>query len=215
MTAMFQSWNDLTFLHWRIPMAAVAKTVPKPLTVDTFDGTAWIALTCFRIEGLRPPFFPALPWISNFPETNCRTYVTAPDGKPAIWFFSLDCARALAVIAAQMTFGLPYVWSNMSVRIDGRRARYLSRRARACTDIEIEREAPVAPGPREIFLTERYRLYSTLFGRVVYADVEHRPWPLESATIIRCRQNIVHGDDRPLAHFSPGVRARIHVPRFL
>ena len=44
------------------------------LELDTFEGAAWIGLVPFEIYGT-----PGLPY---FPETNVRTYVVGPGGKP-------------------------------------------------------------------------------------------------------------------------------------
>ncbi|KAE8762096.1 DUF2071 domain-containing protein, partial [Georgenia thermotolerans] len=33
-----QRWSDLTFLHWALPVSAVAEQLPPGLEVDTFDG---------------------------------------------------------------------------------------------------------------------------------------------------------------------------------
>src|SRR5512146_2978717 len=103
---MFQNWCSLTFLHWRMPVSAVATLIPKSLAVDSFDSSAWVGVTPFRLSGLSPPFCPAMPWLSAFPETNCRTYVRGPDGQPGIWFFSLDAARLAAVFGARLGYGL-------------------------------------------------------------------------------------------------------------
>ena len=35
------------------------------------------------------------------------------------------------------------------------------------------------------FLTERYRLFSTIAGTLVYAPVEHVPWPLREVRVTR------------------------------
>ena len=112
---MLQSWRWLTFLHWRYEPTLIRGRLPKGLELDIFDGVAWIGLTPFVLENLRLPLLPALPWISRFPETNLRTYVRGPDGEPGIWFFSLDAARLLAVVAARFTYGLPYKWAQMRV----------------------------------------------------------------------------------------------------
>ena len=50
---------------------------------------------------------PAMPWASEFPELNVRTYVSV-DGKPGVYFFSLDAASALAVASARTFFKLNY-----------------------------------------------------------------------------------------------------------
>jgi uncharacterized protein YqjF (DUF2071 family) len=41
-----------------------------------------------------------MPRVSAFPELNARIYVEQ-DGKPGVWFLSLDAANALAVWAAR------------------------------------------------------------------------------------------------------------------
>lgn len=44
------------------------------------------------------------PWhvVPPFPETNLRTYVLGPDGRPGIWFWSLDATSPSAVAAARL-----------------------------------------------------------------------------------------------------------------
>src|SRR5262250_330528 len=84
---MFQSWHKLLFMHWQIPAAALRQLVPHRLTIDTFEGKAWVAVTPFTLRGTRPTFTPPLPWVSNFHEINVRTYVFL-DGVPGVWFFS-------------------------------------------------------------------------------------------------------------------------------
>ena len=53
--------------------------------------------------------------MSDFCETNVRTYVRDASGRPGIWFLSLDAARLGAVITARTTYRLPYFWSAMRI----------------------------------------------------------------------------------------------------
>src|SRR5579872_5995304 len=87
---MPQTWRRLTFLHWPYDPADVRPLIPSSLELDTFEGAAYIGLIPFEIFNI-----PALP---HFPETNVRTYVIGPDGSRAVWFFSLDAGRLLAVL---------------------------------------------------------------------------------------------------------------------
>jgi uncharacterized protein YqjF (DUF2071 family) len=222
---MYQSWRDLTFLHWRYPVDVIQRLVPGPLRVDSFDGTAWVGVIPFMVGGLRPPFLPQFPRISNFPETNCRTYVTAPDGSAGVWFFSLDAGSAFAVAGARLTYGLPYFWSKMQVRRSARRFSYASSRfsphAPALSSIEVVESGPIETTALETFLTARFRLYSRLFGQLTYAAVEHPPWPLRSAEVVRINQTLTNAAGlpapagAPIAHFSPGVTVRVARPKRL
>ena len=99
---MLQRWLKLTFLHWPYEPDVIRPLIPKQLTLDTFDGAAWIGLVPFLISGLRPPWMPVLPWISTFPETNVRTYVRGPNGDRGVWFFTLEADRLLGVMGARI-----------------------------------------------------------------------------------------------------------------
>jgi uncharacterized protein YqjF (DUF2071 family) len=120
--AMSQTWRRLTFLHWPYEPALVERLLPPGLLLDTFDGAAWVGLVPFEIYNLRG--------IPHFPETNVRTYVIGPDGSRAVWFFSLDAARLIAVLGARIAYHLPYFWAKMLVASEGGTIHYRSRRKR-------------------------------------------------------------------------------------
>jgi len=220
---MFQQWRHLTFLHWRYPPDVVQARLPAGLTVQTMDGAAWVGLIPFLMTGVRAPGVPALPWLSRFPETNVRTYVSGPDGASGIWFFSLDAARLPAVLTARTSYGLPYFWSDMSVGVSATTFTYRSWRrwpgpAGARCDAEVVLGEPLVPrdgGPAEQFLTARFRLYSRFAGRLVAADAQHEPWPLHRGRVDRLDQNLVQAaglpdpPGEPQVLVSPGVTVRV------
>jgi uncharacterized protein YqjF (DUF2071 family) len=221
---MFQDWNWLTFVHWRFPAQTIAPFLPRGLQVDTFDGSAWVGMTPFYLSHLRPRLLPAVPWISHFPETNVRTYVRDRNGYPGIWFFSLDAARLTAVVGARMSYGLPYKWARMSVKRNGNRIHYRSSRIRedtAFVNATFETGLSIHRGDLEFFLTERYRLYTILAGRLAFADVEHEPWPLQQSHVIHLEQSLLRSaglppaTEEPLVLFSRGVRVAVGRPHWL
>ena len=83
--AATQRWNDLLFAHWPIAPEAMRPLVPPELSLDLFDGLAWIAVTPFHMSGVRARWLPLLPGLSAFPELNVRTYVTY-GGKAGVYF---------------------------------------------------------------------------------------------------------------------------------
>lgn len=115
---MVHWWDQLTFIHWHYPAGEVQRLLPHGLEVDSCDGSAWVGLVPFFLRiglpGVRP-----VPWVSQFAETNVRTYVRSTDGESGIWFFSLDAARLGAVLVARSTYWLPYFWSRMHLERSG------------------------------------------------------------------------------------------------
>ena len=205
---MAQTWLDLLFAHWSLPVEELRPLVPPTLELDTFEGRAWVGVVPFRMRGVRPRGLPGLPWVSAFPELNVRTYVRARDEgrvKPGVYFFSLEAANPLAVRIARGLFRLPYFDARMSCDDDGSGGlRYRSERthrgapaarfvarygpSRAAAGSELDSEGG---GGAELtaWLTERYALYTTGLGadamradaRVRIGEIHHAPWPLEPA----------------------------------
>ncbi len=213
-----QSWRDLLFAHWPVPAADLRKLVPDGLNLEEYDGTAWVGVVPFRIVGLMRRPFPDLPGVSAFPELNLRLYVER-DGKPGVWFLSLDAANALAVWAARRFFYLPY-WRariNFSAGADG--FRFRSDRVGPAPAVGFEAAyRPAAepfearPGSLEAFLVERYCLYArSADGRLYRGEVHHAPWPLQRAEgsvdageLLR-PHGLSVGGNAPVLHYSRGV----------
>jgi uncharacterized protein YqjF (DUF2071 family) len=186
---MAQTWADLLFCHWPVAPGALRDHVPETLPLDLFDGSAWISVAPFEVQGTRPRGALPPPVLSRFPELNVRTYVTIRD-RPGIWFFSLDAASALAVAAARGLYRLPYFRARMAIAADGPWIEYRSERSdpRGAPARFAARYRPAggvrhaAAGSLEAWLVERYRLYTVDDdGRIFCGDIHHRPWTLRDA----------------------------------
>jgi len=182
---MAQSWHDLLFAHWPVEPGSLKELVPAQLPLDIFDGRAWVGVIPFHMSGIRARGMPPLPGLSSFPELNVRTYVTL-DGKPGVYFFSLDAANLSAVWTARKFYSLPYFHARMSSQgIDGR-IDYASTRCRGNAVFRATYRPIGAIQPRdnaslEHWLTARYCLYTMKAGQVQRAEIHHLPWPLQDA----------------------------------
>ena len=185
---MGQTWKDLLFAHWPIPAEAMRPHVSPQVSLDVFDGQAWLGVTPFQVTGLRLVATPPIPRLSTFLELNVRTYVTV-GGKPGILFFSLDAGSAVAVQAARRFYRLPYFRARMSAERTGPLVDYSSERvAGAAGQFAFKgRYGPTGevfqanPGSLEYFLAERYCLYTVDEGQLFRGEIHHPPWPLQPA----------------------------------
>ena len=188
---MTQRWNDLLFLHYSLEPELVRSKVPEVLTLETYQQRAWVSVTPFWISHLRPPGVPSLPWVSAFPEINVRTYVTY-DGKPGVYFFSLDAGNLSAVWGARIFYRLPYWQASMKVRgRGGPELDYASKRQHGPKPAELKclygpagpQSFHASPGSLEHFLSERYCLYTVTRKRLYRGEIHHLPWDLQSAKV--------------------------------
>ena len=217
-------WLNLTFLHWQFDPALVQAGLPDDLTVDTFDGAAWVGLVPFQMEVQLPGGVP-IPREGTFPETNVRTYVRGPDGTPGVWFSSLEAGRLSATAVARATYGLPYFWATMTAEANNGHWSYRSRRRwpgpkGAHCNVDATPTSPIEhQSDLERFLTARWGLFSTFLGRTLYAPITHERWPLYHADITLVDDGLMAAagfpipDEAPLAHWTPGVDVRIGRPR--
>jgi uncharacterized protein YqjF (DUF2071 family) len=213
---MAQSWHDLLFAHWPVDSALLRPHIPTALQIDTVDAQGWIAVVPFRMSGVRLRATPALPWFSAFPELNVRTYVVA-DGKPGVWFFSLDAQNPVAVAAARAWFHLPYFHARMKCEDHDGSIQYSSERTHpgappAALQVNYRPVAEIfeaSPRTLEHFLTERYCLYAAdCRGRIFRGEIHHQPWQLQIAEAtfhqnnMTGAANIALASQKPLLHFA-------------
>lgn len=242
---MSQTWNDLLFMHFAIQPRVLRALVPEVLTLDLYEGNAWLSITPFWLSNLRPPGLPPAPVISRFPEVNVRTYVTY-ESKPGVFFFSLDAGNLSAVWGARVFYRLPYwhaqmkVWGQLasgytkmrnaasardeiryrSKRIHGPKARNgPAEFAAAYKPVSSVRTA--TPGGLAEFLAERYCLYAWNRGKLYRAQIHHLPWPLQQAEVEVETNTLAEpiGLSLPkmpdLAHFSRSLKVLVWAPERL
>jgi uncharacterized protein YqjF (DUF2071 family) len=224
---MLQSWKKLTYVHWPVAPEQVDKNLPEGLAADTIDGSAWVGLVAFEMQRIRIPGTPAIPYFGTFPETNVRTYVLDSQGRPGVWFDSLDITRLLPVAVARTAYRLPYMWASMTIHEKNGHIEYRARR-RWPGPRDASSRLAVAPGnaiadsdqsPLERFLTARWGLYTMMGRRLAYAPVDHPTWPLQNAELLILNDELVAAagyslpEKQPIVHYSAGVDVRIGLPK--
>jgi uncharacterized protein YqjF (DUF2071 family) len=210
---------DLAFFHWPVAADLVRAQLPEGLELDCYEGEAWISVVPFRMQDVMLRGLPAMPGISAFPEINVRTYVVK-DGKPGVWFFSLDANNALAVWAARKFFHLPYFMATMSCS-GSEEIAYASTRQKDGAAFAARYRPAGSPltlprGGVEEWLSERYCLYAcNAKGRIFRGEVHHARWSIQPIEF-EIEQNSVampfgfELDTKPvLAHFSRHLDVRV------
>lgn len=187
---MRQWWGKLLFMHWPVEVSALRPLVPPQLSIDTFDGRAWVGVVPFKMWGVRPYFTPPVPGLSSFLELNVRTYVHYR-GVPGVWFLSLDINSPVARWGGRQFFFLPYHDAEMRLGQRGNAIEFASERlasdappANFSANWTFSERLPQAePDSLEFFLTERYCLYSSFREQLYRCRVFHDPWPLQTAEV--------------------------------
>lgn len=222
---LYQKWRNLLFAHWSFPPDVIQATLPDGLAVDTYHNKAWLGVIPFYMRDVRPRFVPSVPLISDFLELNVRTYVLDKEGRPGVWFYSLDCNQWLAAAAARVGYLLPYFDAEMSAEegSDG----LIEYRCRRRTVQSVSRfwygghgvARQAVPGTLDFFLVERYLLFTRdpAGGDISCGRVHHAPYPLLQPNLAAFDTVMLEVNGLPKAsgapdvvHFSPGVDVKTY-----
>lgn len=215
----WQKWRDLLFVHWYVPVDSLRALVPPQLELDLWQGQALVGVVPFAMEGVRPSWLPSL-FALDFLETNTRTYVTY-NGRPGVYFFSLEAASLLAVKAARWGWGLPYFHAKMELERDGDWIAYSTKRGGADASFRYrpaKHLGPSAEGTFEYFLLERYLLFSIKNDAVYEGQVVHEPYPAREVELASIDETLINaaGLERsgaPCAvHYASGVDVEVFGP---
>ena len=216
---MQQNWHDILFMHWPLDPQLLFPCLPAILRphLDYYAGTPWVGVIPFWMSGVRPRWLPPLPGLSQFSELNVRTYLTI-DGKPGVYFFSLDANNLPAVWAARLGFGLPYLHARMKTKKTADRIVYRSERRSPAVGAQFVGEYGPAnevfkatPGTLDYFLIERYCLFVPAGRTIMRGDIHHKPWPLQAAWCRTTANSVAQADGIRL----PTVEPVLHYARDL
>jgi uncharacterized protein YqjF (DUF2071 family) len=219
--AIRQNWSDLLFMHWRVSEDKLRAIIPEPLEIDTFDGSAYIAVVPFLMTGIRLHWLPPVPGTTRSLELNVRTYVRY-GMRRGVYFLSLDAENGLIVQTARKWFGLPYYKAQMSMR-KATYTRYENLRTHAGAPAAafravyrpLKEPRPSEPGTLEHFLTERYCLLTADAGKpVCIGEIDHKPWPLRRAEAEIEANTMtepfgIKVDNQPLMHYSSSIDVKL------
>lgn len=234
-TVASQRWSDVTFVHWRVDPAIVAPLLPPGIAPDVEGGTTWVGLIAFELSDARIGPIPRPGRWGSFTEVNVRLYGVDASGRRGVVFRSLEASSLPAVLAARALFSLPYVWARTDQRTREDRWEYVSQRisglryarprtpgrrmrargARFRLDVDVDRTAVVDTEVAR-FLTARWGLYQSRFGRTLWLPNTHEPWVLHPARVVTLHDELCAAAGLPgLSNrppdsvlFSPGVTAR-------
>ncbi|GAA4926093.1 DUF2071 domain-containing protein [Streptomonospora halophila] len=217
-----QHWRDVVFVHWEADPGAVRHLLPLGTRPDTLAGRTYAGLVAFRVAA--PRALGTVP-TGGFDEVNVRLYSVDRQGRRGVVFATMDADALPSVLAARALAGVPYIWSDVSLRSGPEGAAGAVRRrlpgppATARWHVAVGDRIP-EPADLEVFLTARWGLHTAHLGRTVWLPVSHPPWPLHRAELRSYRGDLLpaagipHPPGPPASVlWSPGTTAAFHPPQ--
>lgn len=234
------TWRDGLFCHWPIEPDALRPHVPEPLTLDTYDDSAWISVVSFVAANAG---FRGTPRVlrPTFAGLTVRTYVSYR-GDQGLYFLSIDVGSAAIATVADRFTRLPVRRARMHVSrsegttpYDGAQVSFASARELpdepdALFTVTYEPADEIAfaePGTRDAWLTERQRFFAPRERKtgtrprrtLLVGEVAHAPWPLQSASVTSHENQLFAANDLPdpesdpVVQYCPELALTVSIPR--
>lgn len=205
----YQEWNKAFFLHWEVAPELLIPLLPKSVTLDTFNGNAWISLVAFDMNHIGMRSLPRLPHISDFHEINIRTYIKCK-GKPSVYFLSMEGSKRSSCAILKAISKFPYEYSKMK-RTD---FSYESQNATANNSFKLIyrlKSELVKKDETDVWLTERYAVFQEHKNKLIEYDVHHVEWTLQPILIKELKLdypklNHLINNQPDRTHYSEGVK---------
>ncbi|PKD16193.1 hypothetical protein APR41_10425 [Salegentibacter salinarum] len=177
---IYQEWQDVIFLHYKVDIDALKNYVPAELSIDTFDGDAWISVVAFTTRNVKPRGLPSFSPLSDFHEINIRTYIK--DGKRSgIYFLSLEAAKIISAELTKLITELPYIFTEINREkglFSGKNKDYNS-----FFDVKYEVKEIKEKDKLDSWLMERYALFQDGREHIIVFEVLHQPWELRNLNL--------------------------------
>ncbi len=183
-----QTWKHILFLNFKVAPEEIRKRLPTCLSLDTYQGDAFLSVVPFRMEGIRFPYTPVLPFSSLW-ELNLRTYVTYK-GRPGIYFFTLDTDHLLSEWIANSFFHLPYRYRSMRASFSPVERLYQFEALGSLESQVLVSKTPLVTSSLSEWLVERYSLYTIKKGKLYRGDVIHDPWDLHFSKVVSLKEGL-------------------------
>lgn len=183
------TWTNGLFVHWPFDPDQLRPHIPPPLELDVFDGYSWVSILPFVLSQSGIRFSPSSLRLT-FPELNFRTYVSF-DGTPGLYFFSIDVDQSLIPAVIGRGTRLPCYDADIDIHTCNDHVRFRcvrnhSNEPPAHFEVSYKPDSGrfyAESGTLDYWLIERRRMYDPVERGVLYADIAHNPWELQSADV--------------------------------
>lgn len=216
-----QTWRDFLCLHWPIPAEALQKHIPARLTIDRFDGKAYVSIVAFRAVDSRPTFAPRMLGMS-WSQVNVRTYVHFEGKEPGIYILAADTDSLMASLGMRVGQGVPTRTSRIEYRHEDGQLSYVCERPSGAffqTLCQLGgREGAAEPGTLDHFLLERYYLHVDRPASLWTVQIHHAPIDGERARVHELEDSLIaelglpEREGTPIVHYAREVKTEMFVP---
>lgn len=199
-------------LHWKVDAGAIRHLLPRALSLDTFEGGAWVTMCVASVANLRNKLLNIIKQGFKFNQVLMQTYVIH-QGKPGLFIFNQELEGSFTKNLYQKFFKLKQGGTEFQIERSNEMHKFFASNQYSGFKLGLHYNygAAIEPSPLEIWLSDRFKYFCEKENRLSECHVHHAKWAFKDVNVEKFKTRFNYGglslEGQPdFIHFSPGIQ---------
>ncbi|WP_129021697.1 DUF2071 domain-containing protein [Edaphocola flava] len=217
---VLSEWSDVLMLHWKVDASTVKRILPKELSIDTFEGGAWVTICVASVENFMNRFFTVIKQGFSFDQVIMQTYVIH-NGKPGLYIFNQELEKSFTKNLYKRLFKLKPGETEIVRERNDEEHKFFAKNDLTGFKLGLKYKlgAEIKESALESWLSNRFRYFYEKQNNLYEYSVHHKEWNFQDIKLEKFRSHFVYGGlelmhTPDFIHYSPGIQ-KLFWPKFL
>lgn len=209
---VYSEWKNVLMLHWKVDASVVRHLLPESLSLDTFEGGAWVTMCVASVENFRNKLLNIIKQGFKFNQVLMQTYVIH-QGKPGIYIFNQELEKSFAKNIYQKLFKLQLGSTEFQRESKGETHKFFASNEQTGFKLGLQYNygEPISASSIEHWFSNRFKYYYEKDNLVFEYVVHHVEWIFRHVNLERFKTKFRFGglslDEQPdYIHYSRGIQ---------
>lgn len=209
---VYSEWKNVLMLHWKVDASLIKHILPATLSVDTFEGGAWVTMCVASIENFRNKLLNIIKQGFKFNQVLMQTYVIH-QGKPALFIFNQELEKSFTKNLYQKVFKLQQGETDFQRESHGDMHKFFASNSYSGFKLGLQYKYGnrIQTSLWEEWLSNRFKYFYEKDGQLNEYNVHHIEWSFRTVEIEKFKTKFDFGglsiNGQPdFIHFSKGIQ---------
>ncbi|RQO29777.1 hypothetical protein DBR32_14425 [Taibaiella sp. KBW10] len=217
---VLSEWKDVLMLHWKVGASTVKRILPKELSIDTFEGGAWVTICVASVDNFTNRFFTLIKQGFSFDQVIMQTYVIH-NGKPGLYIFNQELEKSFTKNLYKKIFKLKQGETEIVRESTGEEHKFFAKNDFSGFKLGLKYRfgTDIPKTQIESWLTNRFKYFHEKQGNLYEYSVHHIEWKFKEVYLEKFKSKFMYGGlelitQPDFIHYSPGIQ-KLFWPKFL
>ncbi len=209
---VYSEWKNVLMLHWKVDAGTIRHILPASLSVDTFEGGAWVTMCVASIENFRNKLLNIIKQGFKFNQVLMQTYVIH-QGKPGLYIFNQELEKSFTKNLYQKVFKLKQGETDFQRESVNGIHKFFAQNDNTGFKLGLQYNygAAIQPSLLEEWLSNRFKYFYEKDEQLHEYHVHHAEWMFRDVNIEKFKTKFDFGGlslhrQPDFIHYSKGIQ---------